>query len=292
MTILTSQKSGFGKEQELSPATIAELKKYYLNSVEYREHLVAKPVGYFERYVTAVCVSTTSKDLILDLGCGTGESTDEIFKKNRRVIGTDLSNLFLGRQTGTGGARFVSADAVSLPFPSASFDVVGAMEFIEHVWPVSKVLSEMDRVLKPGGTIVLSSPNLVSPLRPVLDLPAILLKGQFRPPLYSSYGEMFKYFWFATRCTLRKLSSKEPQFLSRQPDLTQADSGGDFDAVYLSNARDISLFFANKGYKISYFSSGSVSLANKARLFPLKFFGSVWTSYVLCAAKPDRQECE
>ena len=157
------------------------------------------------------------------------------------------------------------------------------MEFIEHVWPATAVLSELHRVLKPAGRIVLMSPNLVSPMWPLMDL---IINRQFRPPLYNSYGEAAAFFREACRLTLRKVLSPEAQFIPREPDLNHADGGGDYDAVYRSNARDIILFLQKWGYKVKFTSGATVSLRSWLHNSIVKSFGSLWTSFLLKATKP------
>jgi SAM-dependent methyltransferase len=55
-----------------------------------------------------------------------------------------------------------AADATQLPFPNETFTKVYASEIVEHVPAWEAVLAEAFRVLKPGGTIVLTTPNFVS----------------------------------------------------------------------------------------------------------------------------------
>lgn len=56
------------------------------------------------------------------------------------------------------GGFAVQATAVALPFPDAAFDLAMAMDIIEHVEDDEPVLRELARVIRPGGTLVLSSP--------------------------------------------------------------------------------------------------------------------------------------
>ena len=167
--------------------SLNRLHDYYRSSEGYRTHLEAKGPAYFEQFVDVVCACSSPDDRILDVGCGTGESTRAIMRRNRSVVGTDLSELFMhSHGTSTNAkALFVTSDASRFPFSDSSFDVVCAMEFIEHVWPVEVVLRELDRITKPLGRIVLMSPNLLSPVLPLRDLPEMILHRHFRPPFYS-----------------------------------------------------------------------------------------------------------
>jgi SAM-dependent methyltransferase len=69
----------------------------------------------------------------------------------------DLSSACVERLCAKGG-RAQCASATSLPFSADTFDVVCAFDIVEHVDEDEKVLQELVRVLRPGGTLVLSVP--------------------------------------------------------------------------------------------------------------------------------------
>jgi len=69
----------------------------------------------------------------------------------------EISRAALSRLVQHGGFA-AQATAEALPFPDAAFDLVMAMDIIEHVDDDESVFREMARVLRPGGTLVLSSP--------------------------------------------------------------------------------------------------------------------------------------
>ncbi|MFA5105513.1 MAG: class I SAM-dependent methyltransferase [Candidatus Micrarchaeia archaeon] len=98
---------------------------------------------------------------LLDLGCGTGSLSEKIISKypgKFDVTGADFNREAYKLE----GGKFVQADLnrPPLPFPDASFDVVMLVEVIEHVDNPASLLSEIRRVLSPGGTLILSTPNV------------------------------------------------------------------------------------------------------------------------------------
>ncbi len=98
---------------------------------------------------------------VLDLGCGKGRFSRTLSELGARVIGLDLSAAMLAEAVDLDRVR---ASARRLPFASASFDRVVAVEVFEHLAPrsVDQVCDEVCRVLRPGGTFVIVDKNVWS----------------------------------------------------------------------------------------------------------------------------------
>jgi SAM-dependent methyltransferase len=96
----------------------------------------------------------------LDVASGAGFGLELLAHAGACPIGVDYAAEALSdirrRQP---RARVVRADAACLPFPSASFDLVVSFETIEHVADACAFVKSIRRVLKPGGQLVLSTPN-------------------------------------------------------------------------------------------------------------------------------------
>ncbi len=94
------------------------------------------------------------RQVVLDIGCGAGFLSNDLAKAGHRVTGIDLSasSLRLAEtMDATQSARYIRADAEQLPFEDESFDVVTAMDLLEHVDRPERVIAEASRVLKKGG---------------------------------------------------------------------------------------------------------------------------------------------
>lgn len=91
---------------------------------------------------------------ILDIGCGAGFFANEAAKVGHKVTGIDISENALqvaAAHDETQSVHYMSADAYALPFPRESFDVVMAMDLLEHVSDPQQIIFEASRVLRPGG---------------------------------------------------------------------------------------------------------------------------------------------
>jgi SAM-dependent methyltransferase len=98
----------------------------------------------------------------LDLGCGDGRLTAEL--EAGEVTAADVSAVALERARGRlPGARLVELEPdAPLPFDDGAFDLVLCAETVEHVRDVQLLLSEIRRVLRPSGTLALTTPANLS----------------------------------------------------------------------------------------------------------------------------------
>lgn len=102
-------------------------------------------------------------DRVLDLGCGAGAFTAiaASARPGTRVVGADVAEAALARARAAHPGlefRLVPFDG-PLPFEDGAFTVVWASEVIEHVADTAMWLSEVRRVLVPGGRLLLTTPD-------------------------------------------------------------------------------------------------------------------------------------
>lgn len=98
---------------------------------------------------------------ILDVGCGSAWVAQNFLKKNKYIFSLDISinNPLKAITKYTSEKHFgITADSYFLPFRSNSFDAVIASEIIEHVVSPEEFVSELLRVLKKDGSLIISTP--------------------------------------------------------------------------------------------------------------------------------------
>jgi len=100
---------------------------------------------------------------VLDAGCGVGYGSAEFTPEPpARYLGVDRSVgaiRLARRQYGAPGRLFLAGNVGALPFADGQFDVVLSFEVVEHLEEVDRYFAELRRVLQPGGTCVVSTPN-------------------------------------------------------------------------------------------------------------------------------------
>jgi len=98
-------------------------------------------------------------DSVLDLGCGVGDYTKAISEYTGNVVGIDLS--VAAARNKYPGLEFRDHDLnAPVPFPEGHFDTVVSINVIEHLRHATDFLDECARVLKPSGTIAMTTANL------------------------------------------------------------------------------------------------------------------------------------
>ena len=101
-------------------------------------------------------LALTGEERALDVGTGAGAFALALAPLVREVVGVDVVPEVLeeARKRATENAEFLEGDAENLPFPTDAFDVVCTARTLHHIQRPEVVLSEMTRVLRPGGLML------------------------------------------------------------------------------------------------------------------------------------------
>ena len=115
------------------------------------------------RIATVRAIAPQPSERVLDLACGTGTSTAAIAKRAGEVVGLDFSEGMIAEaHRRHPQLAFVAGDAQALPFGDDEFDAVTVSFGLRNMRDPHLALTEMHRVLKPGGRVVVcefSTPN-------------------------------------------------------------------------------------------------------------------------------------
>ncbi len=120
----------------------------------------------------------------LDLSCGSGDTSKMLVSLGFEVVATDYGP---PPPMPKGIKRVGGVDLNEfLPFQSGSFDAVNLVEVIEHIEHQAQLIREIRRVLKPGGRLLISTPNVLNVFSRVRFLFTGFLRGRVRPVHYTS----------------------------------------------------------------------------------------------------------
>jgi SAM-dependent methyltransferase len=100
---------------------------------------------------------------VLDAACGVGYGSAFLAASARRVVGVDLSEsaiAYARERYAQPNVEFRVGNLLALELADASFDVVCAFEAIEHLDAPERFVAEARRVLRPDGTLILSTPHV------------------------------------------------------------------------------------------------------------------------------------
>lgn len=107
-------------------------------------------------YIAVEKYSERLKGSLLDFGCGT-KPYEHLFLHVSEYTGVDFEG---GGNDYNNTKVDVYYDGETLPFCNAKFDCILGTEVIEHIFNPERILSELNRVLKPGGTLLITCPFL------------------------------------------------------------------------------------------------------------------------------------
>jgi SAM-dependent methyltransferase len=99
---------------------------------------------------------------VLEIGCGRGGFAAWLSSQGALVTAADFSSAAIKAASShfpDSGVTWIVNDIQNIDFPSHSFDTVVSCETVEHVPQPRKAISELARVLRPGGTLILTCPN-------------------------------------------------------------------------------------------------------------------------------------
>lgn len=148
---------------------------------------------------------------ILDLGCGDGTHVRQALAYGTELYGIDYSPDVVERAKQlVPEASFQPASAYALPYGDDFFDAVYSVDVIEHLEDPERMLKEAQRVLKPGGWIVIQTPNY--PIKRVYDAYHTFAKNAWRTSFADDPTHVYKFPATALRRMMAKYFRIEKAF--------------------------------------------------------------------------------
>jgi SAM-dependent methyltransferase len=115
--------------------------------------------GMYDRFSDVIHEYVRAGDLMLDAGCGSGrvfQYTFDDVQRPRRIVGVDVTEEPRANRNIDAAVR---ADLGALPFRDGLFDIAISSHVAEHLTQPERVFGELARVLRPGGRLLLLTPN-------------------------------------------------------------------------------------------------------------------------------------
>ncbi len=148
---------------------------------------------------------------VLHVGCGAGEISRYIADQNNQVSGTEINPeaAFLAAKKGI--SVKICDPEKGLPFENESFDAVFAGEILDHIYDTRFLFDEMARVLRPGGILLVSAPNLNSLANrlKVLNGEFLEMNGAFPEDRFGRSIRVFNYEKLQELCGMSGFELKE-----------------------------------------------------------------------------------
>ncbi len=124
---------------------------HYLEEGNIRREMMRKIVSLVEKY--------KKRGKLLEAGCALGFFLEEAKKSGFEVWGVEIMDFAVDYCRKRGLKQISKGSLEENKFPDSSFDVVAALQLLEHIWDPGAFLQEAKRVLKPNGILVIFVPD-------------------------------------------------------------------------------------------------------------------------------------
>lgn len=205
-------------------------------------------------------VTDFSRSSVLDIGTGSGDIAYELAKFAKKVTSVDI----VDERKEKRGYTFELAKDEKLPFKDESFDVVITNHVVEHTPDQSKHISEVMRVLKPGGFIYIATPNKFWLSDPHYKLPFISWMPRGMSAKYLHLIQKAK--WDIYPLSARKLKTyfKGHNIVNALPMLIVSDAGRSLDMW--KGAQKIGKYVPKKALQLTQYVSPTLIFVVEKRI--------------------------
>lgn len=178
------------QERRFEKKLIEKLKDRYLRTDALERY--RSDAGYREKVdlIRGFLESSGGDGYVLDVGANTAGESEILACLGHRMVPTDVNEVALScskiraKKFRNQELPYYAADAHRLPFAEETFDKIVAFEVLHHMEEIGTVLSELFRVLKPGGSVFTCEPSAGNPYRRISEV-----RDFFRGTHESSFAE-------------------------------------------------------------------------------------------------------
>ena len=207
---------------------------YYKNNEAYAEHLAAWNPALYAKYADTLQPAQPGAR-VLDVGCGVGQVVARLNEAGFEAYGVDVSQPNIERAQKV-CPRCQLYDGQRLPFPDGYFASVGALNVLEHVDEPEAFITDLVRVVAPGGRIVISSPNFFR-----------VLGFRDYHPRMRGLGQKLRN-WQRLRAKRAQMrSAPDTVRFDRMPPIVKQPFTPDDDAIVATNAMEMEFFLKRAG---------------------------------------------
>lgn len=209
----------------------------YTHNEDYAEFLANWDANFYAKYADTLKPDAPG-GRALDVGCGAGQVVGRLTQAGCEAWGVDVSEPSIARARKF-SERCLLYDGSKLPFPDAHFDSVGALNVLEHVEQPEDFLRELTRVAKPGGKVLVSSPNFFR-------------VAGFRDyhPKMRGLGNKWRNFKRLQEKRRQMRKTPDEARFDRMTPIVKLPFTPDDDAIIATNPLDIAFFLERNGCRI------------------------------------------
>jgi 2-polyprenyl-3-methyl-5-hydroxy-6-metoxy-1,4-benzoquinol methylase len=251
------------------------IKVFYESSDRYLEICESRVESNFRNILDVIEQYVPKNARLLEFGCGTGNLAALVAKKGYQILGVDISDRFIAHAEKTYKANDKKLDFQvvgfgKLPFDDESFDCIYTCAVLEHCYHVDEIIMDFHRLLKRGGTLVIGTPNLLSPFTRASLVVKTWLGKRARYHLYGTPRFLMQSILY----NISKSLSRKPKMIYVTPTY-EGFKESDEDVTYLSTHSDYLALLKPLRYKILELARGESNGGKLvAKLFP-KLSGEV-----------------
>ncbi len=216
---------------------MSDHREYYRDNTDYAEFLSGWDASFYAKYADTL-KPTLKGGRALDVGCGVGQVVARLLASGADAYGLDVSapNIERARKV-TPHCRLY--DGNRFPFEDGFFDSVGALNVLEHVEEPEFFLSELVRVTRPGGRVVVSSPNFFR----------VLGFRDYHPAMRGLGNKILNWKRIQTKLAQMRKIPDEVRFDRMMP-IVREPFQPDDDAIVATNPFEMTFFLKRAGCDI------------------------------------------